>query len=297
MKKIFRLILILIIFWNIVQINIFSQEKTKKYNKIIPLTLNGDEMLLSLITDKSRLAALSGKIKKGKCPDELYNKTLKFEKVENNVELVIDLEPDLVLIMDWMGKDKISQLEDAGIDTFVYKTSRTYEEQHKLFRELAELVDEQEQGKKILKDMDKRLEKLQKQIKEKLKDKASPRILLYSSIEETEGIGTLYDDMIKLIYGQNLAAELGLKGTGKISKEKVIDINPEIILIPVWGMHEKKGTDKLLDILLKDKSFEEVKAVKEKKVYIVAHKYQTITSQYLIDAIEMLGKEVYQLED
>ena len=254
-------------------------------------------MLLSLITDKSRLAALSGKIKKGKCPDELYNKTLKFEKVENNVELVIDLEPDLVLIMDWMGKDKISQLEDAGIDTFVYKTSRTYEEQHKLFRELAELVDEQEQGKKILKDMDKRLEKLQKQIKEKLKDKASPRILLYSSIEETEGIGTLYDDMIKLIYGQNLAAELGLKGTGKISKEKVIDINPEIILIPVWGMHEKKGTDKLLDILLKDKSFEEVKAVKEKKVYIVAHKYQTITSQYLIDAIEMLGKEVYQLED
>ena len=55
MKKIFRLILILIIFWNIVQINIFSQEKTKKYNKIIPLTLNGDEMLLSLITDKSRL--------------------------------------------------------------------------------------------------------------------------------------------------------------------------------------------------------------------------------------------------
>ena len=145
--------------------------------------------------------------------------------------------------------------------------------------------------------MDKRLEKLQKQIKEKLKDKASPRILLYSSIEETEGIGTLYDDMIKLIYGQNLAAELGLKGTGQISKEKVIDINPEIILIPVWGMHEKKGTDKLLDILLKDKSFEEVKAVKEKKVYIVAHKYQTITSQYLIDAIEMLGKEVYQLED
>lgn len=53
----------------------------------------------------------------------------------------------------------------------------------------------------------------------------------------------------------------------------------------------------MLDILLKDKSFEEVKAVKEKKVYIVAHKYQTITSQYLIDAIEMLGKEVYQLED
>ena len=71
--------------------------------------------MLSLITDKSRLAALSGKIKKGKCPDELYNKTLKFEKVENNVELVIDLEPDLVLIMDWMGKDKISQLEDAGM--------------------------------------------------------------------------------------------------------------------------------------------------------------------------------------
>ncbi|GAA6325431.1 hypothetical protein F350042L8_25290 [Fusobacterium ulcerans] len=110
-------------------------------------------------------------------------------------------------------------------------------------------------------------------------------------------MGTLYDDMIKLIYGRNLASEIGMRRTGKISKEKVIDINPDIILIPVWGMHEKKGTEKLRDILLKDKSFEEVKAIKEKKVYIVAHKYQTITSQYLIDAIEMLGKVVYQLED
>lgn len=297
MKKVFRLILILIMLWNITHITIFSQEKVKKYNRIIPLTLNGDEMLLDLINNESRLVALSGKIKKGKCPDELYNKTLKFEKVENSIELVIDLQPDLVLIMDWMGKDKISQLEDAGIDTFVYKTSRTYEEQHKLFREIADLVDEQEQGEKILEDMDDRLKKLQQQIKEKTKDKPAPRILLYSPIEETEGMGTLYDDMIKLIYGRNLASEIGMRRTGKISKEKVIDINPDIILIPVWGMHEKKGTEKLRDILLKDKSFEEVKAIKEKKVYIVAHKYQTITSQYLIDAIEMLGKVVYQLED
>lgn len=295
MKKILKFIMLLMVIFAIGKTEIYSQEK--KYKRIIPLTLNGDEMLLDLITDKSRLAALSGKIKKGQCPDELYNETLKYEKVENNIELVIDLEPDLVLIMGWMGKDKVSQLEDAGIDVFIYGTSRTYEAQHQLFRELADIVDEEEQGEKILKDMDDRLAKLQEEIKKKHGDKPAPRILLYSPIEETEGVGTLYDNIIGLIYGRNLAAEIGIKRTGKISKEKVIDLNPDVILIPVWGMHEKKGTDKLLNILLEDKSFAELNAVKEKKVYIVAHKYQTITSQYLIDAIEMLGRTVYQLEE
>ena len=48
---------------------------------------------------------------------------------------------------------------------------------------------------------------------------------------------------------------------------------------------------------MNDPSFENLKAVKNKKIYLVKHKTLSPTSQYMIDGIEKLGKTIYNLRE
>ena len=48
---------------------------------------------------------------------------------------------------------------------------------------------------------------------------------------------------------------------------------------------------------MNDPSYENVKAVKNKKVYLLRHKDISPTSQYMIEGIESLGKAIYNLKE
>ncbi|MDK4490977.1 ABC transporter substrate-binding protein, partial [Fusobacterium necrophorum] len=78
-----------------------SREANKAYNKIISLTLSGDEMLLSLVA-ADRIAALSGKINQDPDVSNVVEQAKKFPKIESNLEKIIELEPDFVIAADWM---------------------------------------------------------------------------------------------------------------------------------------------------------------------------------------------------
>ena len=70
----------------------------------------------------------------------LQIKLKKFPKVEGNEEVLISLEPDLIIVADWLSKriDDIGAM--TGAKVYIYKTPRSYEEQKKLIRDLANLV-------------------------------------------------------------------------------------------------------------------------------------------------------------
>lgn len=79
----------------------------------------------------------------------------------------------------------------------------------------------------------------------------------YSHTEGTNGKGSIFDDMIQKIYGINLAAEIGIGRFAKLSKEKVIEIDPDIILVPTWENFSdiKENDNKILDFIKKDNSY------------------------------------------
>lgn len=267
---------------------------SKKYNRIISLSMAGDEMLFDLLVDKERVLAFSGYSNKNEMASVLYNKLDNFKKVDN-IEKIIDMEPDLVITANWLKKDILSQLEDAGINVYIYNTSSTYEEQKKLILELAELVEEEEKGNEIIRNMDERLAAVQEKIKKSGKN--SPRVLEYSHYEGTNGKGSIFDDMLQKIYVINTAKEAGIGRFAKISKEKVIEIDPDVIIVPIWDSTSGKDSSKFLEFLGKDKSYKELKAVKSNRIYPIPGKYIYIYSQYVIDGIEELANSIYQLKD
>ena len=270
---------------------IFNTLLAYKYNKVASLTLSGDEIILSLIKD-NRIVGLSGKINEDKDVSNVSEKAKKFPKIENNIETLINLEPDFIIIADWTKKEISLQAEEIGAKVYTYKTPKNFEEQKQLIIELSEYLEEKEKGKNIILNMENRLKNLQKKIK-KVKTH-TPKIMLYTSFETTAGKDTTFDNMIELIGGENLAKTVGIIGEQKISKEKIIELNPEIIIVPLWANHI--NSEEFINFIKNDESFKNIKAVKNNKIYTMLYKNITPTSQYMINGIEELGNIIYNLE-
>lgn len=290
MKKLFLFLILLFSFTAIVNA---KGVQAKKYNHIVSLTLSGDEMLLGLVPE-NRIAGLSGKINEDKEISNIVDKAKKFPKVEGNEEVLMSLEPDLIIVADWLSKRITDIGAITGAKVYFYKTPNSYEEQKKLIRDLANLVEEKENGEKLIKNMDDRLKALQNKIAKNYKG-AKPRILMYTSFGTTSGKNTTFNDMVKLINGVNVVAEAGIDGFKDISKEKVIELNPDIIIVPIAKKYD--NVNKISKLFFEDPSFKNVKAIKNKKVYFIQYKDITPTSQYMINSIEELAKVVYQFKE
>ena len=290
MKKLFLFLILLFSFTVIVNA---KGVQAKKYNHIVSLTLSGDEMLLGLVPE-NRIAGLSGKINEDKEISNIVDKAKKFPKVEGNEEVLMSLEPDLIIVADWLSKRITDIGAITGAKVYFYKTPNSYEEQKKLIRDLANLVEEKENGEKLIKNMDDRLKALQNKITKNYKG-AKPRILIYTSFGTTSGKNTTFSDMVKLINGVNVVAEAGIDGFKDISKEKVIELNPDIIIVPIAKKYD--NINKISKLFFEDPSFRNVKAIKNKKVYFIQYKDITPTSQYMINSIEELAKVVYQFKE
>ena len=290
MKKLFLFLILLFSFTAIVNA---KGVQAKKYNHIVSLTLSGDEMLLGLVPE-NRIAGLSGKINEDKEISNVVDKAKKFPKIEGNEEVLMSLEPDLIIVADWLSKRITDIGAITGAKVYFYKTPNSYEEQKKLIRDLANLVEEKENGEKLIKNMDDRLKALQNKIAKNYKG-AKPRILMYTSFGTTSGKNTTFNDMVKLINGVNVVAEAGIDGFKDISKEKVIELNPDIIIVPIAKKYD--NVNKISKLFFEDPSFKNVKAIKNKKVYFIQYKDITPTSQYMINSIEELAKVVYQFKE
>lgn len=292
-RKLKKLFLFLILLFSFTAIVSAKGIQAKKYNHIVSLTLSGDEMLLGLVPE-NRIAGLSGKINEDKEISNIVDKAKKFPKVEGNEEVLMSLEPDLIIVADWLSKRITDIGAITGAKVYFYKTPNSYEEQKKLIRDLANLVEEKENGEKLIKNMDNRLKVLQNKIAKNYKG-AKPKILMYTSFGTTSGKNTTFNDMVKLINGVNVVAEAGIDGFKDISKEKIIELNPDIIIVPIAKKYD--NINKISKLFFEDPSFKNVKAIKNKKVYFIQYKDITPTSQYMINSIEELAKVVYQFKE
>lgn len=263
----------------------------KKPESIVSLTLGTDEMLLSLV-DKSRIKALSGKIAEDEGISNVADKAKEFPKAEQNVETVISLKPDIVFAASWMKKEAIQQMRDAKIPVYCYGTATNIEEQKKVILEIAHILGEDAKGREIAADMDKKLKEMEEKVKT-LKPEEKLTVLSYNSYGTTYGKGTTFDDIVTRAGLVNAAAKAGLEGYPKISKEKIVELNPDVIILPAWSYDKKQDPAAFADEIKKDKSLASVNAIKNNRVYMLPDKHMSCVSQYIVLGVEDVAKAVY----
>lgn len=263
----------------------------QKPENIVSLTLGTDEMLLSLVDD-NRIKALSGKIAEDPAISNVADKAKKFDKAEGNMETVLSLNPDMVFAASFIKPEQLKQLQDAKIPVYCYPIANNIDEQKNVILDVAKVVGEEGKGKEIVAQMDKTLNEVNEKVKN-LKDDEKVTVLSYAPDGSTYGKGSTFDDIVIKSGGINAAAKAGIDKWGNISKEKIVEVNPDVIILPSISYDKNKTPDQFLDEVKNDKSLATVNAIKNNRVYILPDKDMTSVSQYITNGVQELSKALY----
>jgi len=174
-----------------------------------------------------------------------------------NLERIISLSPDLVLATSLTPTNQVERLKKLGIEVVVFKSPKNFYELCEEFLELGRLVGKEKRAEKIVNKAKKRVEK----ISVKNKSPKRPKVIVQvgsNPLWVAHG-NSLINDFIEFAGGINIAKDAK---TGLYSLEKVLQKDPDVIIITTMGMvgeEEKKNWEK----------YNTMKAVKNKRIYIV----------------------------
>lgn len=197
-----------------------------------------------------------------------------------SLEKILSLKPDIV-IMQENNIDLSNKLEKIGINTKVVKID-TIESIKKTIANLGEILDNTNKADEIIVSIDNALASLEGIISDK-------RILIpigYNTDLSKEifvvGQNLYFDDIIK-VSGNFNALQSSRKGQPVLNMEKILHINPDIIII-LSPLMSEKGLSK--EELIKPWKNIPINAAKTDSIYVQTGDYAGIPSDRIIQFIE-----------
>lgn len=258
---------------------------------IVSLTLGSDEILMGLV-DKSRITALT------RYADDAGISNIAKEAaavpgraVMDKSENVIAMQPDLIILDTWADANVVKQFRDAGINVYTFKTPNNIDEQKAVIRELAHLVCADAKGREITDWMDSKLSEVEGKIAS-LKPEQKLKVMDCGEMGSS-GAGTNFDDIVTRAGLINVVSKAGMKGWPVVPKEKIIEFNPDIIILPSWYYDAKNSFDSMKSRFTGDASFKTLNAVKNDRIISVPNQHISAISQYVALAVEDVAKAAY----
>ncbi len=265
-----------------------------KPQRIVSITLPTDEILLSLVA-RSRLAAVTGFAEDpavSNVASQVLDVPVKLAQL--NVEVVVSLKPDLVFVADWTEATSVKQLRDAGLVVYQFKSPSTVKDIEGAIARIGTAVGEEDGAKKLTQWMDSRLAAVAAKVGALTPDKKLS-VMDYNTWGTSSGAGSSWDEIIRLAGLKNAVA--GLKadqyGSVPLSKEKLLTLDPDILMLPSWVYGDPAGSDAFFAGIINDPALKSLRAVKQGRVHRMPENIKTATSQYIVFAVEDLARYAY----
>lgn len=252
--------------------------------RVVPIGVSTEDMVISLVGPQ-KIVAL------GNLPNNFPEESKQIKaKVKLNTEAVLALHPDLLIVPDWVDQEMVVTLRGLNFPVYVYKGPRTIDGSEKTILELADLLNQKSKGEAIVNSMQQRLVKVAA-FTEQVKSRKI--VGFYGVLGLTGGIGSTFDNMTQLINAANAAALLGLDISESGTREDLIRINPDVIIVPsnVYSFDQYKEIE--VTSLYSDPALKDVKAVKNHQIYVIDARWIMSYSQFMINGIEELARVTY----
>ena len=264
----------------------------KKPERIMSLSSSVDEILLNLV-DSKRIIALTYLVD-DPAVSAVHDKAkeVKGRAKMGDIEGIVGMHPDLILIPDWVDTTPVQTLKDLGINVYVYKTPGTLEEIKESINLLAKLTGDEEQGAKIVEEMNKKEKAVWDKVSTLPKDKVRT-IVAFSQMGTVGAKGTTFDDICKHANVSNLVARTDITKYDTLSKEQVVTLDPDVFLMPTWDEMGKGELKEFIAEVKNDPAYSTIKAVKNNRMVSISDKYMYSFSQYAVYAVEELAQKVY----
>lgn len=206
-----------------------------------------------------------------------------------SLEKVVKLNPTIIVNQDY-DKKLNQSLNDLGFKTLVYKTN-SLDDIKFTINDLGEFFGKKEKAKNLNNEIEKSLVSLKNIIKnQKILIVISPQNTLSNQIFVT-GNFVYFEDIIKASQNKN-AYQSSLKSQPTINNEKLITLNPDIIiLLAPFLENDKKTQENYINMWEKLPT----NASKKRNVYIIDKIYSGVPShriKYFIDDFKGILEDV-----
>ena len=226
--------------------------------RIVSLTSAYEPILLEMV-GPSRLGAVSFLSKtKGYGPNYELAKSVKVSLYSYAVEKIVYLHPDLVIAPEYTSRDVLDGLEHMGIPVVIISSPKTVQETIELVERLGYVVGAEEKAHSMTAKMQQDIE----EVKALFADTKGQVVISMSSMEGFSGTGSLFDDMTRVMGLVNGPSHLGYAPRTAFTEERIIEMNPDVILIPVYDKSEMAWQTLYRD----NPGLQTVKAVQEHRV-------------------------------
>ena len=275
MKK----LLYFLIFFNISFLNILSANE-----KIITLSPAVNEIVFALGMGDNIIANTQF------CDYPEISKSI--EKVGGygsvSLEKVVNLNPNIIINQNY-DKKLNSSLKALGFKTLVYKTD-SLDDIKFAIKDLGDVFNRQNEAKILNTNIENSLKNIENIVEnQKILIVISPQDTLSNQIYVTNNY-IYFEDIIKKSGNQN-AYQSKLKSQPAINSEKLILLNPDVIILLAPYLKSNKQKDDMLNLW---KNLP-VNASKKDNIYIIDKTYSGISShrvQYLIDDFRKILEDV-----
>lgn len=218
------------------------------------------------------------------------------KKIGNpSAEEVLSMKPDLVIVSDWTQAEKIQSMRDLGLKVVSVKSPETIQDVKEAVSQVAAAIGEPEKGRQLIGMMDKKLAEIREKTS-KIKPEQRKNIVLLSLMTAYGGTGCAYDDACREANVINGIAAAGLKNGQQLTKEMLIKINPDIMLLPVYTGQGSYDTQAFIDSYLKDPSLQTVKAIKDKHLIYPREQFVYNCSQDIVYCVQEIARCAYGKE-
>lgn len=268
----------------------------RKPTRIVSLTYGTDEILVALV-DLKRIRAFSRWAGDQEISfitrEQLIDVGL---KVNDNLEAILKLEPDLVVASAATSYDVVQSLENIGIKVYIASSPRNYEGMCRKIEHLAQAVGEADKGKALVEAMDQRMQQLEQRLS-KLPDQERKVAVAFNFTSAMGRRGDLLDNMLNKAHVINGVAAvtppISEHGSVIISKEMVVGIDPDVFLLPTWNYNNKQDVRGYAYEVKHDPAYKNLKAIKNNQIKFVSDKYRYVASQHIVEAVEAIARTIY----
>lgn len=265
---------------------------SSKPKRILTFAMYTDQIVLGLVTS-DHLVGINTLLDDPALSNIIPIAKKKSKKIgDPGAEEVLAMKPDLVIVSEWTLPEKIQSMRDLGLKVVVVKSPETLQDVKEAVTQVAAAIGEPDKGKQLIGMMDKKLAEIREKTS-KIKPENRKNIVLLSLMTAYGGLGCAYNDACREANVINGIAAAGLKNGQTLTKEMLIKINPDIMLLPVYTDRGKFDTQGFIDSYLKDPSLQTVKAIKNKRLIYPREQFVYNCSQDIVYCVQEIARVAY----
>ena len=182
-------------------------------------------------------------------------------------------------------------LRSAGLKVYVCHTPNNVQDIFKFIREIGSAVGEEAKGEAMAKNMEAQLEAVRKQALQAAGDK--PLNVLALSFTGPLGMRGTFSGLCYYAGVHNVLDGMDIPYQSNLSEEKMLELNPELIITPSWDYSKKGDPEQFRQRILQNPAYKSIKAVKNGRVQSLHDNYLYSTSQYTVKAVQELAHAAY----